>query len=331
MRRFAARSEIERLGVDVVELDFTRQHGGFPGFLLAVPSMELRHHFAREELKARADVLVGILAGLIEQNDLVDVGAFEFLQPFADGVRRADQLAAGTLLTGRRLFPLLVAVPEVHRAGFERPFLVVKLQRELEERPTVGFCPRLVVGGRAHEARHDGDIRIGLVVRQLLEVAGEGVVVRVHPRAGGIEAHELEAQRAHAAMRGVLDRIELGAGHPQWWMRLLQGFGHDRTQRKLEEFAIVFPAVVPEHRQRAAHGVLPDLAFVAEAEVEGVQLGHRGAFAQPQFDAAVGDQIEGGDLFRDPGRVVGGHLYDAVTQADVLGALTRSGQEDLGR
>ena len=35
------------------------------------------------------------------------------------------------------------------------------------------------------------------------------------------------------------------------------------------------------------------------------------------------------DAFGDSGRVVGGELHDAVAEADVLGALTRGGQEDL--
>ena len=292
--------------------------------------VELRHHFLGEERQARADVFVGVLASLVEQNHLVDVGAFEFAQAFADGVGRADQLAAGALLAGRRLLPLLIALPEVHRAGGERAFLVVELQGELEERPAVGLLPRFLVGFGAHEAGDDGDVRIGLVVGELLQIVDVGVVVGVYPGTGGVEAHELEAQRTHAPVRRVLDGVQLRAGHPQRRMRLLQRLRHHGAQRKLEELAVVLPAVVPEHRQRAAHRVFPDVALVAVAQVEGVQFGHRRAFAQAKLHAPVGDEIQRGDALGHPRRMVGGELHDAVPQADVARALACRRQEDLG-
>src|SRR4030095_13690161 len=100
-----------------------------------------------------------------------------------------------------RLLPLLIALPEVDRAGLERTFFVVEPERELEERPSVRFLPRFFVRLRTHEAADHRDVRIRLVVAQLLLVVQERVVVRVHPRTRRVETDELEAQRAHPAVR----------------------------------------------------------------------------------------------------------------------------------
>ena len=120
--------------------------------------------------------------------------ALQLAQPLADRRRRTDQLAAAAALPFRRLLPLLVAFPEVDRAGLERTFLVVERQRELEERPAVRLLPGFLVGVGAHEAADHRDVRVGLVVAELLLVVQEGVVVRVHPGACRVEAHELEAR-----------------------------------------------------------------------------------------------------------------------------------------
>ena len=79
------------------------------------------------------------------------------------------------------------------------------------------------------------------------------------------------------------------------------------------------------------HRVLPHLALVAEAPIEGMQLGDRGAFAETELDAAVRHQVERRDPLGDARRVVGRELDDAVAEPDLLGALARRGEEDLGR
>ena len=40
--------------------------------------VEFRHHFIGEQPERFTDVLVGVLAGLVEQHDLVDVDAWNF-------------------------------------------------------------------------------------------------------------------------------------------------------------------------------------------------------------------------------------------------------------
>ena len=175
------------------------------------------------------------------------------------------------------------------------------------------------------------DVRVGLVVGELVQPLGEGVVVGVHPGVRRVGADELEAQRADAAPAGHLDGLELRAGDPQRRMRLLDRLGQDVAQREVEVRAVILAAAVPEHRDDAAHRVLPDRALVLEVDAERLQLGDPGALAHAELDAAVAEQVERGDLLGDRGGMVGGQLEDAVAQADVLGALAGGGEEDLRR
>ena len=76
----------ERGGVPVLrrvrprELDLTVENRVLPFLVFQVASVKLRHHFAREQLEARADVFVGVLASLIEQDDLVHVRLLELAE-----------------------------------------------------------------------------------------------------------------------------------------------------------------------------------------------------------------------------------------------------------
>ncbi len=114
-------------------------------------------------------------------------------------------------------------------------------------------------------------------------------------------------------------------------MRLLAGLGDDVAQREVEELAVVLPALLPEHRQQATHGVLPDGPLVAEAAVERVQLGDAAALADPELDATMAQQVERADPLGDACRVVRRQLHDAVAEADVLRALAGRGEEHLRR
>ena len=133
------------------------------------------------------------------------------------------------------------------------------------------------------------------------------------------------------APAGHLDRLELAARDPQRRVRLLARLGDDVAQREVEVLAVVLPALLPEHRHEAAHRVLPHRPLVAEAAVEGVQLGDAAALADAELDPAVAQQVERADPLGDPRRVVGRQLHDAVAEADVLGALAGRGEEHLGR
>ena len=73
-------------GIDLFELDFATHHAGLPGIMFRVV-LELWHHFAGEQFQGFADVLMAVLAGLIKQDDLVDVRGAEPPQLFPDGFR----------------------------------------------------------------------------------------------------------------------------------------------------------------------------------------------------------------------------------------------------
>ena len=80
------------------KLDFAGQHLRLPGVLLGDVGVEFGHHLAGEEFEALADVLVGVLAGLVQQDDLVDMRALEppQLAPMVSGepIRPPDSARA---------------------------------------------------------------------------------------------------------------------------------------------------------------------------------------------------------------------------------------------
>src|SRR3954447_12811799 len=75
----------ERLGVDFLELDLAAHDALLPGRLRRI-ILEFRHHLAAEQLQRFADVLVAVLARLVQKDDLVDMRALETLQLLADGL-----------------------------------------------------------------------------------------------------------------------------------------------------------------------------------------------------------------------------------------------------
>src|SRR5215470_16104749 len=74
------RTERVRRDVYLLELHVAGQHRLLPGLMLGLASMELGHHLARKQLEAGANVLVGIVPRLIEQDHLVDVRLLELMQ-----------------------------------------------------------------------------------------------------------------------------------------------------------------------------------------------------------------------------------------------------------
>jgi len=303
-----------------------------PRLLLGLVGVELGHHLAGEEIEALADVLVRVLAGLVQEQHLVDVRGFEPLELAPDRLGRADQAAGQrpSQCLGVGALPFLVFVPQIDRAGLgplAHRAQPVKAQGELKERDAVGTAARPLVGLGAHEIAGQCQVRVGLVVGQLVEALGESVVVGVDPGMRRLRAQELKGERAQAAASGHLDRLQLRAGAPQWRVRLLRRLGDDVAQWEIEIGAVVFAAAVPEHRDDRAHRVFPHRAFFLEAAAERFELGDAGALAHAEIDAAAADEIERGDAFGDPRRVAGGQLHDAVSEADLLGALARRAEE----
>ena len=81
------------------------------------------------------------------------------------------------------------------------------------------------------------------------------------------------------------------------------------------------------HLQR----LFPLGTLVGGVDTEASQLTDRGGFAGAELDSSVGNQIEGGDTFGDPGGMVDSRreLHDAESQPDVFGPLAGCGQKHL--
>src|SRR5437016_14326729 len=82
-------------GVDLFELDLAGEDPALPGLLLGYAGVEFGHNLAGEELEALANVRVGVFAGLVQQDDLVDMRGLEAPQLAPQGLGRADQPAGG--------------------------------------------------------------------------------------------------------------------------------------------------------------------------------------------------------------------------------------------
>src|SRR5438552_1791027 len=146
------RVDLVRVRGDLLELEATAEDVGLPALLLAVARMEIRHHLPREQLEARADVLVGGASGLVQEDHLIDVGALKLPEPPPDRLRRADQAAPERLLRLGRLAPPLVELPHVAGAGGGDAVSAVVAQAEDEERPAGRLRLRRLVRLGAHEA-----------------------------------------------------------------------------------------------------------------------------------------------------------------------------------
>ena len=107
-----------------------------------------------------------------------------------------------------------------------------------------------------------------------------------------IGADELEAERAHPPSPAILDRVTLGAGHPQGWVRLLHRLRDDVAWRQIEVLPVVLGAALTEHRDDRLHRLFPHLALVPEATAERVQLCRARRLTNAELDAAVAQQVE---------------------------------------
>ena len=117
-------------------------------------------------------------------------------------------------------------------------------------------------------------------------------------------------------------------------MGLLQRLGDDVAARHGEELAL--EAVVGRlghHLRDLAGGLFPHGLLQAAFDAEAAELLFGGGFARAELDAAVGEEVEGGDALGDACGVVvvGRGEGDAVAEAHVLRALREGGEHELGR
>src|SRR5215471_4250818 len=99
-------------------------------------------------------------------------------------------------------------------------------------------------------------------------------------------------------------------------------------QRVLKVFTAVLAGAVGKHWEDCLHGLVEHGALVLHGALERLKLCDGGALPHTELDPTVAQKVEHGDALCHADRVIGGELEDAVTQADVLGALTGGGQED---
>jgi hypothetical protein len=182
---------------------------------------ERRHHAGGEELERLADVLVAILAALLDEHDLVDAHVGERLEVCTQLVGRADAAAADVgHLSARRL----VHLPDVGAAGLVRVEDVVVPEREAEELKAVEpATARFLLALVTRKAGHHCDVGIDRVAdRHALVLERRVVVVDPMPGLGGVD--EREGERAQTVPRGGVDYLAARARHPHRGMRLLHRF-----------------------------------------------------------------------------------------------------------
>ena len=88
---------------------------------------------------------------------------------------------------------------------------------------------------------------------------------------------------------------------------------------------VVVPDLQQEVELLSEQGVV-----VLEVEAEEREGLDEGAAAGDDLGAAVGDEVEGGELLEDADRVGGREDGDGAGEADVLGARGRGGEDDGG-
>jgi len=114
-------------------------------------------------------------------------------------------------------------------------------------------------------------------------------------------------------------------------MRFLHRLRHDVAQRHVEILAVMLAAAILEHRDDRPDRLLPDRPLFVERDAEGLQFSDAGALPGAELDPPVRNQIERGDPLGAARRVGRRQLHDAVTQADLFGALARRPKKHLGR
>src|SRR5579862_5315460 len=175
-------------------------------------------------------MLVPIVAGLLDENHLIDTHCLELLQIGAHLVRVAN--ATSRAADTRTL--LLEVIPNVKAAGYMRPGDVVMRQRVPEEMKTLeSTLDSHLAIFVTHEASYHGDVRIDCTAKRLAFVF-ERRVVLVDPVLRLARVDECEGQGPDAQARGQTDGVSIRARHPQRRMRRLQRFGNDVAMRHRE-------------------------------------------------------------------------------------------------
>ena len=149
----------------------------------------------------------------------------------------------------------------------------------------------------------------------------------VHPGLGRIRRNKGKAQSAHTPLSSQGDGLNIGTGHPQGRVGLLERFWQHAAGRKIIIFALELPIFLGDHGNCRLHPFFPAFPLVPHAGAKGMQFSWPGALAHAKFYPSARKQIQGRNFLRHPMRLVGGQLDDPKAQADIVGALAGRAQE----
>ena len=321
-----------RLGVDLLERSLSGQHLRLPVGVRCPRSWNSGITSAANSSRL-ADVLVAVLARLVEQDDLVDVGLLELAQLARIVSGEPMSPAALRLLpgSGSAFHSWYSSHRSAPGAGLDRAVpcsSAARTGRTSSRRPCAGASSS--VG--AHMKPTTGDVRVAGVVGELLEPLGERRCSRRAPRPGRLGATRTGSRaRPCPSSAGHLDGLELEQATHSGGCGFWSGLGMTLRSGEVEVLAVVLPALLPEHRQDARTASSHTARLSRKRRSNGCSSVTLPPLADAELDPAVAEQVERGDPLGDAGRVVGGELDDAVAEPDVLRALAGGGEEDLGR
>ena len=95
--------------------------------------------------------------------------------------------------------------------------------------------------------------------------------------------------------------------------------------------SVILKPTVSKHRHHYADSVFPNPTFRLDGTVERAELRETAAFAHPELDASVADQIKRGGPFRNTGVMIGRQLNDPLAEAGILRPLAGRAEENFGR
>ena len=286
-------------------------------------------------------MLMLVHPGLLNKGHLINADILKLLQMRPHVIRRTNTTPLCRqrfLKINGRTFELLVArgtkrFKQIGTTGLVFAKTIQGTQciaKKLKPFQTPGnrLGPVMVQG----KTRHHADIRIDGVAYRHTLVTLDNVVILINPVPGFQWINKGEGQGTNPKSRRQLDGFPVRTGHPYGWMGFLNRFGDDVSTGHVKVFAL--ESGIGIHRQHVADlpgGFQILFPFTVNRDVESPQFQNGRGFTRAKLHPAVGYQIQRGNTLRRARRmvVVGNHLADTVTQADVLRPLGSSRQKNF--
>jgi hypothetical protein len=242
-------------------------------------------------------------------------------------LRRADAGAAASVDVGSHdLFGAVPALLQVlaPQVGASRHRVVrdERVQRIAEElEPFVPAADRFGPVAMNRERRHHREVRVDAVAERHALLRANDVVVDRRPGAGLLRVEEREGERSDSERRRDLDRVAVRARHPHRRMRLLHGLGQHVAAGHREVLALEPGIRLEDHHVGDLLGGLErHRALFLRLDGESAEFQPRCAFADPEVDAAVRNDVERRKALRSARRVVviRNDLPDPVRKANAF-------------